>query len=274
MRIRAGTLEVALTADGSGFQSALKQADSVSDAFANNVTSRMKRARAGFNKLGEAVGATGEELASLETRMRTGLAADSASRALDNLAKYAGLTRTEIANLEERMGLAAKEAQTLERKIQDGWAAFSRYAKEVGMADSELADLEKRYRSGMGADAAAKACSNVAKYMGLTKNEAADLERTLGIASKQSDKSANSFASLAKKAAVAAAAYVSFRAAVGLIGDSFTSFKDYESALTDMARVTDESLSAIDARIKALPRELGDPTSMMQIGRASCRERV
>lgn len=188
MRIKAGTLAVDITADGSSFESTLKRADTLSDAFADTVDRRMKRVGKGLQALGESAGMTDKEIAGLEKRMRDGLAADSASRALENLRRYAGLTAAEYQNLAAKMGIATREG----------------------------------------------------------------------------DKSATSFASLAKQVAVAAAAYVSLREAVQLMGGAFGQFMDYESALTDMGRVTSDSLESVDATIKALPREMGDPTSMMQ----------
>lgn len=188
MRIKAGTLAVDITADGKSFETTLKRSDSLSEAFSDNVDRRMKRAGGAFKSLGQAVGATDQEMAALEKRMRDGLAADAASRALENLRRYAGLTTREYRELAAQMGVATRET----------------------------------------------------------------------------DKSTSSMAALAKQAALAAAAYLSFRAAVGVVSSSFADFREYESALTDMAKVTDQSLSDIDAAIKAMPRELGDPTSLVK----------
>jgi|GEM_PF-3206383 len=58
----------------------------------------------------------------------------------------------------------------------------------------------------------------------------------------------------------AAAAYAAKRvASAGL-----DAFEDYESALVDMGKVTDENLGAIDKRIMAMPEELGSATSLMR----------
>ena len=188
MRIKAGTIGVDLTADGKDFETTLKRADNLSEAFSENVDRRMKRAGNSLKGLGQAAGLTDKELAGLEQRMRDGLAADSASRALDQLKRYAGLTSKEYASLAGKIGVVARE----------------------------------------------------------------------------SEKASLSLGSLAKRAGAAALAYLSFREGARVSSDAFASFREYESALTDMARVTDESLGSVDARIKAMPRSLGDPTALMQ----------
>jgi TP901 family phage tail tape measure protein len=188
MRIKAGTLAVEMTADGRDLEASLKRADSLTEAFQDNVERRMRRAGNSMRGVGQAAGMTEKEVKSLEDRMRQGLAADSASRALDNLRRYAGLTSQEYERLAARMGVAAKEG----------------------------------------------------------------------------DKASLSLAGIAKRAGAAAAAYVSLREGVSLANSSFMSFLGYEADLTDMARVTSQSLGEVDATIKALPRTMGDPQAMMQ----------
>lgn len=188
MRIKAGTLGVDITADGHVLETTLKRADSLTESFATNVDRRMKRASASFQGVGQAAGLTDKEMAALEKRMRDGMAADTATRALDNLRKYAGLTAQEYSNLAAKMGVATRE----------------------------------------------------------------------------SDKASLSLAGLAKRAGAVAAAYLSVREGARAAGDAFMAFVGYEAALTDMARVTTDSLEGVDATIKALPRSMGDPTAMMQ----------
>jgi len=109
MRIKAGTLAVDLTADGKSFEASLKRADSLSEAFSGNVDKRMKRVGGSLQSVGKAAGMTEGEMAGLERRMRDGLAADAASRALQNLKRYAGLTASEYTNLAAKLGVASKE---------------------------------------------------------------------------------------------------------------------------------------------------------------------
>ncbi|HML54297.1 MAG TPA: phage tail tape measure protein [Solidesulfovibrio magneticus] len=278
MRLRAGTLEVALTADGSGFQSELKQADAVSEAFATNVSSRMKRARAGFEKLGEAVGATAGEWAVLESEMRGGIALDAAGRQLANVAKLTNMSREEFDRYAASMGMLTKEARALETKLQDTWAAFANSARQNGMMDKDLAGLEERFRRGMGAEATVKALGAVAKgadmsrrevqvfgrQMGMTAKEVADLNDKLFGAKAGFSGMEGSLAGIAKRAGAAAAAYLSLREGVRYAKEAFASFSSYESALTDMGRVTTDSLESIDATIMGLPRSLGSPKAMME----------
>lgn len=188
MRIRAGTLAVDITADGRSLESTLKRSDSLTEAFATNIDRRMKRASGSLKSLGQAAGMTDKEIASLEDRMRRGMAADAASRSLEQLRRTAGLTTQEYRRLADQMGVSTRET----------------------------------------------------------------------------DRATSSFGSLAKKVAVVTAAYVSFRAVSGAVSSSFADFREYESALTDMAKVTDQSLADIDAAIKAMPRDLGDPTSLVK----------
>ena len=49
-----------------------------------------------------------------------------------------------------------------------------------------------------------------------------------------------------------------------LFGDSIHQFNDYQSALTDMAKVTNESLDDIDKRISSFDSSLGNPTELMK----------
>ncbi|MGD9643919.1 MAG: phage tail tape measure protein [Elusimicrobiales bacterium] len=188
MRIRAGTLDVAITADGRQLETTLRKSDRLSDAFASNVERRMKRVGSSMLQAGQAAGLTDREMAGLERRMRAGLAADSATRALDNLKRYAGLTTAEYKRLANQLGVTANIVE----------------------------------------------------------------------------KSAFSFEKLAKKATSLAAAYLSVREGVRIAGNAFNEFAGYEGALTDMAKVTSQSLGEIDAAIKALPRDLGDPTALVQ----------
>ncbi|OLN31329.1 Tail length tape measure protein [Desulfovibrio sp. DV] len=187
MRIKAGTLGVDITADGQVLEAALKRADSLTESFSVNVDRRMKRASASFQGVGQAAGMTDKEMASLEKRMREGMAADTATRALDNLRKYAGLTAQEYTNLAAKMGVATRE----------------------------------------------------------------------------SDKASISLAGIAKRAGAVAAAYLSMREGARAAGQAFMDFVGYEANLTDMSRVTTDSLESIDATIKGLPRSMGDPTAMM-----------
>jgi len=110
MRIKAGTLAVDITADGKSFEATLKRDDSLSEAFADNVDKRMKRVGGSLQSVGKAAGMTEGEMAALEKRMRDGLAADTASRALQNLKRYAGLTASEYASLAAKLGVASKES--------------------------------------------------------------------------------------------------------------------------------------------------------------------
>lgn len=188
MRIKAGTIGVDLTADGKDFETTLKRADNLTEAFEANVDRRMKRAGNSLKGLGQAAGLTDKELSSLEKRMREGLAADSASRALEQLRRYAGLSASEYRNLATQMGVTTRA----------------------------------------------------------------------------SEKAGTSLGTLAKQAAVATAAYLSLRTAASLVSQTFADFRDYQSALVDMPKVTDQDLGKIDAAIKAMPRELGDPTSLLK----------
>jgi len=188
VRIKAGTLSVDITADGKSLETTLKRSDSLTEAFATQVDRRMKRVGTSLKSVGTAAGLTDKELASLEKRMHEGLAADSASRALEQLRRYAGLSASEYRNLATQMGVTTRV----------------------------------------------------------------------------SEKAGTSLGALAKQAAVATAAYMSLRTAASLVSQTFADFRDYQSALVDMPKVTDQDLGTIDAAIKAMPRELGDPTSLLK----------
>ncbi|UJX40390.1 phage tail tape measure protein [Desulfovibrio sp. JY] len=188
MRIRAGTLAVDITADGRSLESTLKRSDSLTEAFATNIDRRMKRASGSLKSLGQAAGMTDKEIASLEDRMRKGMAADAASRSLEQLRRTAGLTTQE----------------------------YKRMAVQ------------------------------------------------LGVTTKASDKAGLSLSTLAKRAGAAAAAYLSIRESLRVTGDAFSQFANYQADLTDMGKVTTESLDAIDAKMKAMPRALGDSDALVK----------
>lgn len=194
MRLSGGSIDFQFNVDGREFDKSLKTADNVSKAFADNVDKRFSRSKKSVRKLGEAAGLTEREIAQLEGRMKSGFAADSASRVLDNLTKHAGLTKKELAGLEKQLGLVRKE-------------------------NTSFASASLKVEDGLGR--------------------------------------------LTKRAAGAAAAYLTFQKASQLTGDSLTSFREYETALTDMSKVTDRSLSAIAADIAALPPTLGDATALL-----------
>lgn len=69
---------------------------------------------------------------------------------------------------------------------------------------------------------------------------------------------------LGRQIVALASAYVGFRAAESTFSKSLAAHSDYESALIDMAKVTDQNLSKISADIMAMPRQLGDPIALMQ----------
>lgn len=75
------------------------------------------------------------------------------------------------------------------------------------------------------------------------------------------------YASLVKMAGAAAGLYLvnaAFEAMVAITDEALDSFEGYESAITDMAKVTDASFAEMREEIEALPPELGTSTELMQ----------
>lgn len=61
-----------------------------------------------------------------------------------------------------------------------------------------------------------------------------------------------------------AAAYIGLRTAIRATISVFQAWGGYEEALVDMRKVTDESITQIDKKIRSLPAELGNATQLMQ----------
>lgn len=152
----------------------------------------------------------------------------------------------------------------VDRRMKRAGNSLRGVGTAAGMTEKEVKSLEDRMRQGMAADSAARSLDNLRRYAGLTANEYQHLAAKMGIATRESDKASLSLAGLVKRAGAAAAAYVSLREGARAAGDAFGQFAGYESDLTDMAKVTDQSLSEIDAAIKAMPRSLGDPDALVK----------
>ena len=105
---------------------------------------------------------------------------------------------------------------------------------------------------GLAADSASRALEQLRRYAGLSASEYRNLATQMGVTTRVSEKAGTSLGALAKQAAVATAAYMSLRTAASLVSQTFADFRDYQSALVDMPKVTDQDLGTIDAAIKAM----------------------
>lgn len=148
MRIRNGTIEIKMALDGRQFDTDLRKAERTSEAFGKNVSQRMGRAKNGFESVAKAAGLTGKEIQELESRMKQGLAADSASRALNTLARNAGLTQKEVRQLEKQMGLTEQRMDKLSstagavgKKLLAVGAAYASWRAVSGIISATTRDF-------------------------------------------------------------------------------------------------------------------------------------
>lgn len=165
-------------------------------------------------------------------------------------------------------------------------ADFEKSLKDTGVAaklsEKELEGLKNRFAEKLKADEASRELNKaresllqLGKAANLSEKEMAAMAARMGISLDKVNKDVrgatanvthleNGFSGLAKRAAVTAAALVSLQGAVSFAGKSFNAWKEYESGLIDMGKVTDESITSIRKKIESIPAALGSSTELVR----------
>ena len=144
---------------------------------------------------------------------------------------------------------------------------FKRYMRAMGIstekAEEEAKKLEGRLKKRLGADKAKAALNQLTESARMTRLQIAKLQI-------QSRNFGGALTTLKGKASALTAGVLSLKTAfiglgVGLITRQLIGqFSTFESALTDMAKVTDRSLAEIRKEVMSLPPALGTATELMR----------
>lgn len=131
--MRVGSVEFVIAGDTRTFDTSLRQAESTAEAFAVQADRKFKRVEKSLESIAKATGMPLSELKRLEDRMRGGLAADTASKALDTLARNAGLTAREVQSLEKQMGLTEKQVKSAFAGMESASKTFKTALAAIGV---------------------------------------------------------------------------------------------------------------------------------------------
>eukprot|EP01022_Parablepharisma_sp_SALTPOND_P012611 TRINITY_DN1622_c0_g2_i2.p1 TRINITY_DN1622_c0_g2~~TRINITY_DN1622_c0_g2_i2.p1 ORF type:complete len:1753 (+),score=500.12 TRINITY_DN1622_c0_g2_i2:36814-42072(+) len=150
------------------------------------------------------------------------------------------------------------------RRMGSARKSFEGVAKAAGLTGKEIQELEGRMKRGLAADSASNALDRVARSAGLTEKEIRQLERQMGLTERRMSKLDTIAGAVGKRMLAVGAAYASWQAISGIVGATTQDFAEFESALTDMGKVTDENRAKIEAMAMTMDRALGDPTSLVR----------
>jgi len=108
--MRVGNLEVVLAADTRALDTSLRQSEETVKVFGEKSSRQFNRVRGDIEAVGKVMGVSGAQIKAWEDEAKRMLAAASASKALDKVAKSADWSSAEIKKAEQALGLMSKQA--------------------------------------------------------------------------------------------------------------------------------------------------------------------
>lgn len=156
-----------------------------------------------------------------------------------------------------KIKVSTEEAQTAVKKLRQDLSQLGMTTEEV---DADVKKLESRLMKQLGADKAKASIDSLQRSLGLTKSEVKKLEKEFGTAESAFSKFGKTIKSVGGQLGITFSAL----AAIGIGKKMYNMAAEYESALIDMRKVTDESYESIRKTIASIGPEFGTQTQLMK----------